>query len=247
MDVKDLRFAWPGGPEVLKDVSFVLKREARLAIRGANGAGKTTLLHCLYQGAPEIWETPGIVRGYYRQDLSILDPNKTLLENVMDGAVVPAQTVRAMLARVLLPEGSVQKKAAVLSGGERAKAALVKLLAGDANLLLLDEPTNFLDVYALEGLESMIGQYPGTIVLVSHDRYFVDKVSTDALTLTGGRLEEDAPRPATPVPAPSDAEITALRLRRDMLLSRISTMKAGEERGRLEKEFEELNERLSRL
>jgi macrolide transport system ATP-binding/permease protein len=152
-------------------------------VTGANGSGKTTLLNCLYAGGPEIREAPGVKKGYFRQDLKLLDDGKTLLENVLEGAAVPAQEARKMLARVLLPAESLGKKAAVLSGGEKAKAALVKLLASEANLLLLDEPSNFLDAYALEGLEEMIESFPGTIVFASHNRYFIENVADSRLEL----------------------------------------------------------------
>jgi macrolide transport system ATP-binding/permease protein len=151
-----------------------------------------------------------------------------------------------MLARVLLTADSLRKPASVLSGGEKAKAALVKLLASDANLLLLDEPTNFLDVYALEGLEEMIGQFPGTVVFVSHDRYFVDKVADRRLMVERGTLQDRSLKP-TPPPKRDDAARMALSLRRDMLLSRISMMKAGPEREKLESEYDSVVAELKAL
>ncbi len=240
--VRDLRYAWPGGPEVLRGVSFVVERGMRLAITGANGAGKTTLLHCLAQGGPQVWETPGVAKGYFRQDLSLLRGDWTLLQNVLEGAAVSTQTARNMLARVLLSADSLQRPAGVLSGGERAKAALVKLLASPANLLLLDEPTNFLDVYALEGLEDMMAQFPGTIVFVSHDRYFTDKLATHELALRQGRLQEAAFQ--TVVSDDTAAQTMALRLRRDAVLARLSQAKAGPLRAALEEEFNALDEQL---
>lgn len=237
LQVEGLGFSYPDGKAVIRDVSFQVKTGERLAIVGGNGAGKTTLLNCLMAGGPQVREAPGLIKGYFRQDLKLLDDRRTLLENVTDTAAVPVQTCRNMLARVLLTADCLMKPAAVLSGGEKAKAALVKLLASNANLLLLDEPTNFLDVYALEGLEEMIGQFPGTVVFVSHDRYFTDKVAGRKLVLAGGTLADDSLRPA-PKPARNDAARMALTLRRDMLLSKLSMMKAGPERERLEGEYE---------
>lgn len=235
--VEDLRFAWPGGPEVLRGVTFNVENGERLALTGANGAGKTTLLNCLHAGGPEVKEAPGLVKGYFRQDLKLLDDGRTLLENVTDTAAVPVQTARNMLARVLLAADSLKKKAGVLSGGERAKAALVKLLASHANLLLLDEPTNFLDAYALEGLEEMIGEFPGTVLFVSHDRYFTERAATRRLELDGGRITDAATKPR-PAPAADGAARMALGLRRDALLAKISTSKAGPAREALEAEYE---------
>jgi macrolide transport system ATP-binding/permease protein len=181
--VEELNFSYPGGPAVLEHLSFNVETGARLAVTGPNGAGKTTLLNCLHMGGEGIREAPGVRKGCFRQDLGLLDGNKTLLENVTDGAAVSVQEARKMLARVLLPADSLIKKASSLSGGERAKAALVKLLASDANLLLLDEPTNFLDAYALEGLEAMLSEFPGTVVFATHDRYFTDSVADCRLDL----------------------------------------------------------------
>ncbi len=235
--VEGLGFAYPGGKAVLRDVSFQVMTGERLAIVGGNGAGKTTLLNCLMDGGSAIKEAPGLIKGYFRQDLTLLDDKKTLLDNVVETAAVPVQTCRNMLARVLLTADSLRKPASVLSGGEKAKAALVKLLASNANLLLLDEPTNFLDVYALEGLEEMIGQFPGTVVFVSHDRYFVDKVADRRLVVEHGTLQDRSLKPAPP-PKWDNAARMALSLRRDMLLSKISTMKAGPEREKLEVEYD---------
>lgn len=236
--VEDLRFAYPGGPQVLKGVSFEVPTGARLAVTGRNGAGKTTLLNCLNRGAG-IRLAPAARMVYFRQDLALLNPDRTILENVMEDAVVPVQTARNMLAKVLLPAGAIAKRAAVLSGGERVKASLVKLLASRANLLLLDEPTNFLDVYALEGLEELMTGFAGTILFVSHDRYFVGQVATGELKLVDGRLLDEERRPK-PVPPPSDGQRLQLTLRRDMLLGRISTLGDGAERDRLLEEYEQV-------
>jgi macrolide transport system ATP-binding/permease protein len=181
--VENLSFFYRDGELVLDGLAFNVETGARLAVSGPNGAGKTTLLNCLYAGGPAVRAAPGLVKGYFRQDLRLLDDARTVLENIMDGAAVPAQEARKMLARVLLDAGGIQKRAGALSGGEKAKAALVKLLASSANLLLLDEPTNFLDAYALEGLEEMIRSFPGTVVFASHDRYFVENVADGILML----------------------------------------------------------------
>ena len=246
LQAKDLHFSWPQGPEILRGLSFTVERGMRLAITGANGAGKTTLLHCLWNGSPRVWEPPGVVKGYFRQDLSLLRGDWTLLQNVMEGAAVPVQTARNMLARVLLSADSLQRPAGVLSGGERAKAALVKLLASQANLLLLDEPTNFLDVYALEGLEDMMSQFPGTIIFVSHDRYFTDKLATHELQLRQGRLSEPE-APKTIVADDTAARRMALQLRRDGVLARLSQAKAGPAREALEQEFLALEAQLKAI
>ena len=241
--VEDLRFAYPDGPQVLRGVSFEVPTGARLAVTGPNGAGKTTLLNCIARGDTGVRPAPAVRLAYFRQDLALLRDDHTVLENVMDGAAVPVQTARNMLARVLLPAEAAAKQAGVLSGGERAKATLVKLLASQANLLLLDEPTNFLDVYALEGLEDLMEQFPGTVLFVSHDRYFTERVATGVLRLVNGRLRDERNQPK-PTMTLSDGERLQLTLRRDMLLSRVSTMGDGAERDAMLAEYQALTERL---
>lgn len=235
--VKDLRFAY-GDMPVLSGVDLEVENGAHMALIGANGSGKTTLLEQIAAQNPAVWTAPTLKIGYFRQDLSLLDPARTLLENVRDTAVVSTETVRHMLSKVLLDASSVHKKAAVLSGGERSKAALVKLLACDANMLLLDEPTNFLDAYALEGLEELVNEYQGSILLVSHDRYFVEQTADDVLVLSDGKLRRPAAQGADK--SGNDTGLSTLKFRRDMALSRLSVLPDGSQRDALEEEYQEL-------
>jgi macrolide transport system ATP-binding/permease protein len=120
---------------------------------------------------------PKVKIGYFSQDLDVLDPGRTLLQNVMDTTVQSESTVRTILARLLFRRDEVHKPVSVLSGGERVKVALARILASDANVIILDEPTNYLDAYSMEALQTVLCRYEGTLLLVSHDRQFVKEVA----------------------------------------------------------------------
>jgi len=238
---QNLCFAY-GSKHVLRGVDLQLENGRHIAITGGNGTGKTTLLERIAAGDAGVWTAPTLKIGYFRQDLTLLDNDRTLLDNVRDTAVVPTETVRHMLSKVLLDAQSVNKKAGVLSGGEKCKAALVKLLAGDANMLLLDEPTNFLDAYALEGLEELMNDYAGSILMVSHDRYFVNRTADELWLMKDGRLER--PRYAAEETRKATEQLAALQFRRDMVLARLSGLDDEKKRAELEEEFTRLEEEL---
>ncbi len=125
---------------------------------------------------------------YFKQDLSILDPKKTILENVQEGSVHDDTLVRTVLARLHFYREQVHKKVEVLSGGERVKVTLAKLFVSDCNTLILDEPTNFLDLEAMEALERLLNEYEGTIIFVSHDRRFVEKLATKVISIENQKI-----------------------------------------------------------
>ncbi|WP_277678546.1 Vga family ABC-F type ribosomal protection protein [Gracilibacillus dipsosauri] len=155
----------------------------KAAIIGANGTGKTTLIRKIIQNEEGIHLSPACRMAYFKQDLSILDPKKTILENVQEGSVHDDTLVRTVLARLHFYREQVHKKVEVLSGGERVKVTLAKLFVSDCNTLILDEPTNFLDLEAMEALERLLNEYEGTIIFVSHDRRFVEKLATKVISI----------------------------------------------------------------
>jgi ATP-binding cassette subfamily F protein 3 len=162
---------------------LVLQRQECAAIIGPNGAGKTTFLKTIlekippYTGKAQLGAS--LVVGYFAQAHEGLDPNKTLMGEIEALApnLLPAE-VRHYLARFLFTGDDVFRKVSTLSGGERGRLALAKLSLSDANLLLLDEPTNHLDLPTQEVLESVLSNFPGTILLVSHDRYLIDSLAS---------------------------------------------------------------------
>ena len=188
LEVKHLKVAVPGRM-LIKDAGFALPTGSRTALMGANGCGKTTLLTRIVEGAPGVRLSPGVKIGYFSQRSdSTLDMDKTALDNAMSMSSLPQSVARTVLSNLDLDASDVFKPVRVLSGGERVKVELARLLLGDCNLLILDEPTNHLDIYSLEALEKLLREYAGTLLMVSHDRRFLSAVAQRLLVMEGGAL-----------------------------------------------------------
>ncbi|HVH65176.1 MAG TPA: ABC-F family ATP-binding cassette domain-containing protein [Candidatus Acidoferrum sp.] len=172
--------------------AFTITAGERVAIVGSNGSGKTSLLKALLgelrplQGRVKVG--PRVTMRYYDQHLADLDPNKTVLGELQDAFGLPEETLRTFLGRLLFSGDDAFKTIRSLSGGEKSRVALAKLMLDDAGLLLLDEPTNHLDIPAQEMLEDALDDYAGTIVFVSHDRYFIDAIATRLWVLEDGAV-----------------------------------------------------------
>lgn len=170
--------------------SFEIKRGERVAVIGNNGTGKTTLLKIINGLIPadagEIRLGTKVHIGYYDQEHQVLHMDKTLFQEIQDTYPNMNNTqIRNTLASFLFTGDDVFKLIKDLSGGERGRVSLAKLMLSDANFLLLDEPTNHLDITSKEILESALNRYTGTVLYVSHDRYFINRTATRILDLTG--------------------------------------------------------------
>lgn len=169
--------------QLFKNVSFKIKKAERVFLLGPNGCGKSTLLKIL---AGRLDATSGkfnfgakVNLGYYDQEMSDLNQDNTILDEVWSADQKLIQTeVRSALASFLFTGEEVFKKIAVLSGGEKSRVAMLKLIFSNANFIILDEPTNHLDINSREVLEAALSQYEGTMLIVSHDRYFINKLAT---------------------------------------------------------------------
>lgn len=192
--VNKVSFAHPGGRELIKDFSMVLQRGDRIGLLGANGSGKTTLLKLLLgdlqpsKGTIEVGTKLEVA--YFDQLRHQLDPEKTVIENVGEGSdtiMINGQSkhVLSYLGDFLFSPQRARTPVKALSGGERARLLLAKLFTRPANLLVLDEPTNDLDVETLELLEEVLMEFKGTVLIVSHDRAFLDNVVTSTLVFDG--------------------------------------------------------------
>ncbi|MEM8613566.1 MAG: ABC-F family ATP-binding cassette domain-containing protein [Cyanobacteria bacterium P01_H01_bin.105] len=213
-DVKGLRFKFPPAPRSGREVvqidelthvyddnilflgaDLLIERGDRIAFVGPNGAGKSTLLR-LIMGIEEPVEGTAmlgehnVIPSYFEQNQAeALDLNKTVMETIHDE--VPTwknEEVRTLLGRFLFSGDMVRKSVAALSGGEKARLALAKMLLAPANLLILDEPTNHLDIPAKEMLESALKDYDGTVLIVSHDRFFISQVANKIVEIREGEL-----------------------------------------------------------
>jgi ATP-binding cassette subfamily F protein 3 len=212
--VRTLHFRFPPSPRsgrevvIIKDLvhtygekilflgaNLLIERGDRVAFVGPNGAGKSTLLHLMMgmeqptEGEVKLGDH-NVISGYFEQNQAeALDLNKTVMETIHDE--VPDwknEEVRTLLGRFLFSSDTVFKKVSALSGGEKARLALAKMLLRPANLLILDEPTNHLDIPAKEMLEEAIQNYDGTVIVVSHDRYFISQVANKIVEVRDGEL-----------------------------------------------------------
>lgn len=180
-----------GGNKVFQNVGFDVKRGEKAAIIGPNGVGKSTLFKMLLR---EVSSDSGIIRfgtnvhvGYYDQEQQKLDESKSIFDEISDTYPnLTAGQIRNVLAAFVFTNDDVFKPISALSGGEKGRVSLAKIMLSKANLLMLDEPTNHLDMFSKEILENALNCYEGTVVYISHDRYFINKTAEKILELTPG-------------------------------------------------------------
>ncbi|WP_158942673.1 ribosomal protection-like ABC-F family protein [Granulicella sp. S190] len=198
VEVTNLRKVYPtptGGEKlILDDLSFTIERGDRIALVGANGAGKSTLIRLLSRQeeptAGTIREGHNVLSDFFAQDqYKVLDPNAGMLDDISGAAPkVPVVELRSLLGCFMFSGDDVFKKLGVLSGGERNRYAMAKMLVSPSNFLLLDEPTNHLDLRAKDVLLDAIRNFTGTVLFVSHDRYFIDGLATRVFEVEDRRL-----------------------------------------------------------
>ncbi len=189
LTVEGLSKAFPQ-QKLFSDINFEIKRGERVALIGNNGTGKTTILKMINElvapDAGTIILGSNVQIGYYDQEHQQLHMEKTIFDEIADDYPSLNNTkVRNVLAAFLFTDDDVYKRIEDLSGGERGRVALAKLMLSDANFLILDEPTNHLDITSKEILEDALKSYTGTVLFVSHDRYFINQTATRILELTG--------------------------------------------------------------
>ncbi len=244
-----------GSNKLFKDISFDIRRGEKVALIGANGTGKTTILKiinglidadggCIKTGT-------NVSCGYYDQEHQVLNMNKTLFDEIQDTYPDMNNTkVRNVLAAFLFTNDDVFKKIGELSGGERGRILLAKLMLSNANFLLLDEPTNHLDMMSREILENAINNYTGTCLFVSHDRYFINAVATRILDLSNGTITSYCGNydyyleKCTPVTADTPAEPVAVSASKED--RRLQKEEQAKERRRLN-EIEKYENRIAEI
>ncbi|WP_310551460.1 ABC-F family ATP-binding cassette domain-containing protein [Paenibacillus glufosinatiresistens] len=233
LQVRGVSVSFEPGKTLFRDASFELRRGDTAALIGPNGIGKSTLLQCLIgsrepSGGTVNWGAK-VKIGYYDQEQTRLNPNNTVLEELWsEYPMLEEARIRTILGNFLFSGEDVQKKVAALSGGEKARVALSKLMLRGANMLILDEPTNHLDLVSREVLESALIDFEGTLLFISHDRYFLNKMAERVLELSPDGIDpylgnyddyiakkqelaelaaSEAPAPATSAPgaAPQEA------------------------------------------
>jgi len=189
LNISHVSKAYPGRP-VLTDINLQVKKGDKIAIIGPNGCGKTTLLK-LIKGliAPDEGEISigsRVDMAYFSQEHFDLDPDNTLLQEIYSSFDLTLEEARTALGGMLFEEDDAFKKVGDLSGGELGRLALLKVILSGANFLLLDEPTNHLDIPSCQVVEQLLHEYDGTVLVVSHDRYFIDRVAERVVELEDG-------------------------------------------------------------
>jgi ATP-binding cassette subfamily F protein 3 len=183
-----------GDTPLFKSANLVIERGDRVGLVGPNGAGKTTLIRMIMgqepitEGALTVGSNVHI--GYFSQDFSTLSENRTVLDEIVGSTHLDTPAARSMLGRFLFTDDEVFKNISDLSGGERNRVALCKLLLSRPNVLILDEPTNHLDIATRQGLIDALGDFQGTILVASHDRHLLDRVAGRIIEVADGRVSE---------------------------------------------------------
>ena len=180
------------GRTIIEDAELVVQNGERVGVIGPNGSGKTVLLS-LMSGEREpdrgtVWVGPSIERGRYAQHHETLDPRRTPIETLRDVRPMTEGEAVAKLLKFLIPYAAAQQPIATLSGGEKSRMQLACLMYSNVNCLLLDEPTNNLDIASAEVLEDALDEFKGTVIVVSHDRYFLDRVADRIVAVDDGAL-----------------------------------------------------------
>ncbi|MDI6639001.1 MAG: ABC-F family ATP-binding cassette domain-containing protein [Bacillota bacterium] len=181
-----------GDRVLFEDADIVVRRGEHVGIVGRNGVGKSTLLHIITgrtePSAGTVRLGAGVVIGYYDQQHADLAPDRTVLEEVLGSTSMTPQEARNLLGRFLFKGDDVFKRVRDLSGGERNRVELARIMASGCNLLVMDEPTNHLDIDSIEVLERALAGYEGTLLVVSHDRYFLERVADRIIEVENGRI-----------------------------------------------------------
>ena len=246
-----------GSRTLLENTGFVLPTGSRTALTGENGCGKTTLLMALagaYSGeasfSGSIRFNPQVRTGWFDQHHErTLREDRSVLENIMEDSPHPQTLARTVLSCLGFAREDAFKPVSVLSGGEKAKTAMAKLLLQDLNLLVLDEPTNHLDLFTLEALEELLAGYGGTVLFVSHDETIVQKVSTRRVRFENRRLVTEEDGAAKKEAAPAEAadrslQIMTLEMRLADLSARLAKPRKGDHPEELNAQYLQLAEEL---
>lgn len=175
---------------LFKDANFDIYNGKKIGLIGPNGSGKTTLINMILKNEKvNININKNVKIGYFSQSMNILNERKTILENAREDSIHNENLARLILGRLLIKGDKVHKKLQVLSGGERVKVSFAKIILQDINFLILDEPTNYLDINSLEVVEELLKNFEGTILLVSHDRRFIENIVDELLIIKDKKIK----------------------------------------------------------
>lgn len=214
------------------------------------GYGKTSLIRKIIDEDKGIVLNPAIRFAYFRQNLNNLEPNKTILENVTKDTIQDETTVRNVLGNLNIKNEEIYKKVSNISGGEKVKVSLAKVILSNTNMLILDEPTNFLDIEGIEALEEMLEAYCGTVLIVSHDKDFVNSIADNVIIIKNSELIEHEGNYSSYLEGEKEKAKNSNKSNEKLLLqfklakleAEISTTKNEVKKQELIKEYEKLKE-----
>lgn len=229
---------------IFEDSSFQIYTGSKVGLLGKNGSGKTTLINMIMNDE-SIKKPKGLKIAYFDQELENLDPSTSLMKNVMSTSVYSEEFARKFLNRLGIRKDSLYEKLELLSGGERVKVSLVKLLLEDSNFLILDEPTNHLDIKSLEALEEALINYNGSILLISHDEEFLENIVDNILYIEDKKIRSymggyDDFKNRNTVSEYDGGEILLLENRLNTIISLISVSDSIEEKKKLDIEYDKI-------
>ena len=229
---------------IFNNAEFLIGPGEKLALIGPNGSGKSTLIKMILSGEVGIKKSLSAKIGYFSQNFEILEEGSTLLENILKDSPHSETYIRTMLGRLLFRRDDVFKKIEMLSGGERVKASVAKLILSDNNLLIMDEPTNYLDIASIEALEEAMSAFEGSMLFATHDRTLIDRVATGMLIIEdkkiikfGGSYEEYLNYKKRIRKDISSETLAILENRLSSLVGQLAMITNNEEKNRLEQEY----------
>ncbi|MDY0256793.1 ribosomal protection-like ABC-F family protein [Gudongella oleilytica] len=233
-----------GEKVIFEDAEFLVGPREKLALVGPNGSGKSTLVKMILLDEGGIKKAKSAKIGYFSQNFEILDQSSTLLESVLKDSPYSETYVRTMLGRLLFRRDDVHKRIEMLSGGEKVKACVAKLILSDNNLLIMDEPTNYLDIASIEALEEAMSDHEGSMLFATHDRALIDRIATGLLIITGKKIVrfdgnyEEYLQYGSRIKKDDSSEILAvLENRLSILVGQLASINYTEEKNKLEQEY----------
>ena len=256
-----------GSKLIFNNAEFNIYNGTKTALIGPNGSGKSTLIKMIVNNT-SIANNTGIVGnadsikiahgakiGYFSQDMSILDNSLSIIDNVMGSSPYAENFARLLLARLLFKGDSIYKRVGLLSGGEQVKVSFAKILLQDINMLILDEPTNYLDIYSLEVIEETLREYDKTLLIVSHDRRFINSIVNQVMVIENHKIKlfnctyDEYIEKISSKPSKGDIqqEIILLENRLSEIVGKLSMQLKKAEMEALDKEYYEASDKLKRL
>ncbi|MBP2025060.1 ribosomal protection-like ABC-F family protein [Peptoniphilus stercorisuis] len=236
---------------IFKDASFQIHNNKKTAIIGENGSGKSTLINMIVNRSSDLKISTKLKIGYFNQDMSILDYDKSILENVMENSIYDENTVRKVLGRFLIKDEKVNEKASILSGGERVKISLCKIILEDINILILDEITNHLDINSIEVIEEALMNYDRAIIFVSHDKTFVDNIADELLIIKDKKINKHMGNYSSYIKSLNkkydNYNLMILESKMSEIIGKLSMEIKKEEKEKLNREYDEILKNINKI